>query len=307
MENKNVLVVEHLSVLIKEHFLVKDVSFSMAQGECLGVVGEDGSGKSSLIKAITGSLPISDGFVRIDGKDIKDHPKILNEVSICLDPPVFFKFQSVMENMEYLCSLAGKNNKQRILDTLDKFNLLEKKNKKVYSLSYYERKLMALALAFINESKFLIIDEPFKSLPVQSIQTLRHYIAQLREKGTTIIITSKNYDSLEDQCDRYMFMVDRQVKEILHRKECEKFSTAKTFAFVAVKYPHYCGKLVAENFNLSVKLFGNRVLFDANEDTTAEIVKFFTKNKLSVYGAGYLNRKGERILANLTPYFKENK
>lgn len=307
MENQNILIVEHLSVLIKERFLVKDVSFSMSKGECLGIVGEDGSGKSSLIKAITGSLPISDGVVKIDNVDIKENSSILNQVGICLDPPVFFKFQSVIENMEYLCALSGHNDKNKILDVLEKFNLFDKRKKKVFSLSYYERKLMALALAFINEPKLLILDEPFKSLPIKSIQTLRYYVQQLREKGTTIIITSRNYDSLEEQCDRYMFMVDRQVKEILDRKDCEKYSTLKTYAFVSVKYPHYCGKLIAENFDMKVKLFGNKVLFDANEDTTAEIVRFFTKNKLSVYGAGYLNRKGEKILANLAPYFKENK
>ena len=307
MENKSILVVENLSVLIKERFLVNDVSFSMHQGECLGIVGEDGSGKSSLIKAISGSLPISDGTVTIDGHDIKQDPSILLQVGICLDPPVFFKFQSLMENMQYLCSLSGHNDKQRILEVLNKFNLLEKKNKKVYSLSFYERKLMAIALAFINQPKLLIIDEPFKGLPIQSVQIISKYIQQLRQNGTTIIVTSKNYDSLEDQCDRYMFLVDRKVKEILPRKACEQFSTTKTYAFVQVKYPHYCGKLIAEQFNINVKLFGKRVLFDADEDLTADIVKFLTKEKLSIYGAGYLNKKGERILANLTPYFKEKK
>lgn len=306
MENEIVLRVENLSVLIKERFLVKDASFSMAKGDCLGIVGEDGSGKTSLIKTITGSLPISDGKVQICGQDIQEHPEVLFKTAISLDPPVFFKFQTLMQNMEYLCALSGHFDRQKVLNVLNKFHLADKMKKKVLFMSYYEKKLMALALAFINEPTLLILDEPFKSLPVANVQNIKRYIQELRENGTTLIITSKNYDGIEDMCDNYMFMADRKITEILPRKECEKYSTAKTFAFVSVKYPHYCGKLIKNEFNLDVKLFGKKVLFEADEDTTAEVVKFLTKSKLAVYSAGYLNRKSEKILANLAPYFKEN-
>ena len=65
MDEQKVLVVDDLSVLIKERFLVKNVSFSLNQGDVLGIVGEDKSGKTSLIKALVGSMPISDGKVYI--------------------------------------------------------------------------------------------------------------------------------------------------------------------------------------------------------------------------------------------------
>ena len=306
-EKEKILEVENLSVLIKERFLVKDASFSMLKGDCLGIIGEESSGKTSLIKAITGSLPISDGKVYVCGQDIQEHPAILLKTGISLDPPVFFKFQTVMQNMEYLCSLSGHFNRKKVIDVLNKFHLADKMKKKVLFMSYYEKKLMALALAFINEPALLILDEPFKSLPVANVQQIKHYVQELRENGTSLIITSKNYDSIEDMCDNYMFMAERRITQILPRKECEKYSTAKTFAFVAVKYPHYCGKLVKNEFNLDVKLFGKKVLFEADEDTTADVVKFLTKSKLAVYSAGYLNRKSEKILANLTPYFKEDR
>ena len=305
-KSENVLEVKNLSVLIKERFLIKDISFSLKHGETLGIVGDDGSGKTSLIKTLTGSLPISDGSITIYGKNIELHPEVLNQVGICLDPPVFFKFQSVIDNMMYLCSLSGHNDKVKIVRTLKKFNLDTKMRKKVYSLSFYERKLMALALAFVTNPKLLILDEPFKSLPVQDIFQIRKYIAELRENGTTIIMTAKTYDSLEDQCDTYLFMANRKIFELLPRKECEKYSTTKTYAFVEVKYPHYCGKMVMEKFDYKVKLIGKKVLFEADEDATAEIVRFFTRNKLAVYSAGYINNKSERIFARLTPYFKEN-
>lgn len=305
MENEDILVVENVSVLMKDRFLVQDASFTLKKGKCLGIVGEDQSGKTSLIKTISGSLPISDGNVFFDGQDIQQNPEILREIGICLDPPVFFKFQSVMENICYLSSLYGNLDKNKITNVLGKFHLLDKKNKKVLFLSYYERKLMALALAFINQPKLMILDEPFKSLPIASAKTISLYIEELQSKGTTIIMTSQNYEQIEDECDEYMFMQDRKIIDILTQKECEKQSGVRPFAFVKVKYPHYCGKLIIEHFNMRVKILGKRVIFEADEDTTAEIVKFFTKSKLVIYGAGYLTRKSEKIFANLAPYFKE--
>ena len=62
MENENLLEVKNVSVLMKDRFLVQDASFSLKKGSCLGIVGEDGSGKTSLIKAIAGAIAISDGI-----------------------------------------------------------------------------------------------------------------------------------------------------------------------------------------------------------------------------------------------------
>ena len=307
MENNTILEVKNVSVLMKDRFLVQDASFSLEKGSCLGIIGEDQSGKTSLIKAISGSLPISDGQVLFDGVDIQESPDVLKNINICLDPPVFFKYQSVYDNISFLLSLAGDVSRKKIMAVLDRFHLSSKKNKKVYSLSYYEKKLMALALAFITEPTLLILDEPFKNLPEVSIRTIDMYLEELRSKGVTLILTSQNFEQLEDECDNYLFMQDRKVVNILSASECEEKSDIKPFAFVKVKYPHYCGKLIMENFNLKVKLLGQKVVFEANEDTTAEIVKFFTKTKLSVYSAGYLTRKSEKIFANLAPYFKEDK
>jgi ABC-type multidrug transport system ATPase subunit len=305
MEKEKILSIQNLSVLMGERFLLKNISFSMEQGDCIGIVGEDKSGKTSLIKAITGSLPISDGHIVIFGCDIQEDPTILTEIALCLDPPVFFKYQTVENNIEYLCSLTDKIDKQKIDEALDKFNLTDKRKKHVFFLSYYERKLMALALAFIKRPKIMILDEPFKGLPSSSVQNMKDYIKELRSSGTNVILSSRDYAPIENLCNRYIFMENRQIKSTLSRKECEKLSEQNLFAFVEVKYPNYCGKLVIEKFGIDVKVLGNKILFEADEDLAAEIVQLFTVNKLSVYKAGYLSKKSERIFANLTPYFKE--
>lgn len=306
MEKEVILDVKNLSVLTNGRFLVKNVSLTMQSGDCIGIIGEEHSGKTSLIKAITGSLPISDGKIMLMGKDVAKNQRDVGSVGLCLDPPVFFKYQTVMQNFLYLCSLSGKVDKQKILFALNKFNLAGKMKRYVFFLSYYEKKLMALALAYVNRPRLMILDEPFKCLPASEIQAMKDYIHELQENGTHVIMASRYYSPLSDICNKFVFMQGRTVKSILDHDQCEKYGSQHTFAFIEVKYPHYCGKLVIQKFGIDVKILGQKILFEADEDLTADIVRYFTKNKISVHKAGYMNKKHERIFANLTPYFKED-
>ncbi len=304
-ESEVVLEVKNLSVLIKDRFLVKNASFSINKGECWGFIGEDKSGKTSLLKAISGSLPIIPGQAFIFGKDIYDNKKVLTNVSTCFDPPVFFKYQSVYENMRYLTSLRGKLDKEKIIQVLNKFDLTHRLNTKVLLLPYFEKKLMSLALAFMYEPKLLLIDEPFNNIPEDKTKIVKEAIEEIRAKGTTVLMTSRKIENLDGECEKFVFMENREILKIMTAEECESMIELKTYAYVKVKYPHYVGTLIRDNFNLRVKLLDSRVLFDADEDTVAQIVYFLSSNKIAVYRAGYLNRKAEKIFAELTPYYKE--
>lgn len=304
MENK-ILEVKNLSVLIKERFLVKNISFSLEKGRSLAIIGEDRSGKTSLIKAIDGALPISQGQILIDGKDITLNREVLSDVSLCLDPPMFFKFQSVFDNMKYLTSLSNKYDKSKIEEVLKKVNLFDKIKTKVLMLSYFEKKLLSLALAFLTKPKILLLDQPFKTLPTKQIEQIKQWIKQLQSQGTSVVISSRKYEDVEDFCDNFLFMEHRTMVKMLNKNECEEFSNSKTYAFIEVKYPHYAGKLVIENFDLDVKILVRKILFEADEDKTAEIAKFLTSKKIAIYKAGFLFNKAEKIFAELAPLYKK--
>ena len=157
--SEKILEVNNLSVLIKDRILVKNIYLTLKEGECFGIVGEDKSGKTSLLKAVSGTLPISPGQVLFLGEDIYTNKKILTNVSTCFDPPVFFKYQSVFENLKYFATLNDNITKENIKETLKKFGLEEKSKTKVLHLSYFEKKLMSLAIGFLTKPKLLLLDE----------------------------------------------------------------------------------------------------------------------------------------------------
>ena len=300
------LEVNNMSVLIKDRFLVKNAFFTLNKGECVAIIGQDKSGKTSLIKAISGSLPIGAGQVFLDGHDIFLNKKVLSDVSTCFDPPIFFKYQSVMQNMEYLSSLAGSHSKKEILKALDRFHIANKANTKVKKLTYFEKKMMGLALGFLTNPKLLLLDEPFKNLPPENLKLVKDAIHQIRLNGTSIIITSTTLEEVSTTCDRYIFMEDRVIKKILTLDEVEDILGGPTFAFVKVKYPHYAGKLIMDNFGVLVKIFGQRVLFEGDETETAKVVQFLSEKKLAIYSAGLFSKKAEQVFASLIPFFKDD-
>ncbi len=303
---ETILDIENLSVIIKERYLVKNVSLSVDEGEAIALVGGDGSGKTSLLKTITHSLPITEGNIFVCGRNVTEKESYSN-VGISLDPPVFFKFQTVFNNLAYLTKISGNFDKIGILDALKAVGLERRAKVLVLFLSYAEKKLMSLALAFLAKPKLLLLDEPFKSLSKKQCEIVKSQIKKLQEQGTAVVISTCTLEDVSDICSKYYFMENRQITKTVENTDVVEYLTDKEMAFVEVKYPHYVGKMIIESFNLHVKLLGNKVVFDTDEDTLAKIVVELSGSKITVFKAGYLNSYAEKVLASLTPYFKEAK
>lgn len=303
---ETILDIENLSVIIKERYLVKNVSLTVDEGEAIALVGGDGSGKTSLLKTITHSLPITEGNIFVCGRNVTEKESYSN-VGISLDPPVFFKFQTVFNNLAYLTKISGNFDKIGILDALKAVGLERRAKVLVLFLSYAEKKLMSLALAFLAKPKLLLLDEPFKSLSKKQCEIVKSQIKKLQEQGTAVVISTRTLEDVSDICSKYYFMENRQITKTVENTDVVEYLTDKEMAFVEVKYPHYVGKMIIESFNLHVKLLGNKVVFDTDEDTLAKIVVELSGSKITVFKAGYLNSYAEKVLASLTPYFKEAK
>ena len=307
MENNIVLEAKNLSTTIKERFLIKNVNFFVKKGEIFGIFGEDGSGKTSLIKAFVGAMPISDGQALVYGRDIKENPESLSNLSIALDPPAFFKFQSVLENIRYLTAFSAEVSDIEILRALKKFGLIKKAKRLVLFLSYVERKMLSFAVASLTRPNIMILDEPFKNLPESEIENVKNFISEMHKNGTTIILTSKNLDSIEPLCDRVLFMKDREAVKIFTKDDLALEGAENGYAFVQTKYPHYLGRLLIRDFELKVKIYENKVLFDGDEKDVINVVRYASMKRLEIYKAGIITKKSEKIFTNLAPYYKEAK
>lgn len=176
------------------------VSFSIQQGEILGLVGQNGAGKTTLIRILSGLISATSGTVT-KTDDYK--------IGAIIESPVLYPNMSARDNLTYVALQIGiANPNQRIEEVLQLVGLAhvdDKKKVKDFSLGMRQR--MAIALAILDFPDFLILDEPVNGLDPSGIKEMREIIHNLRDNyGITVLISSHILSELELVVDRFVIM-----------------------------------------------------------------------------------------------------
>ena len=305
MEENIVLEIKNISSYVNKKFLVKEASFSLHSGEICAVIGDDRSGKSSLCKLIAGALPLSNGEIFVEGKNLKKHPSLRSEISVALNPPIFFKFQSVIENIKYLLKLRGKYNHKKVVEMLNKFSLLEKMNARVFSLTESEKKKLSFVTALSCDAKVYIFDEPLLNLTDADKEIFFEQIKEL--KNCAVMIIGNNKEDFEDIANTFIYLSNKEMAHIEANEKYKNFNQ-KRYSFILTKQPNFAGKVIKENKNLDVLIEENKALFPkVSENELEEILKLLVEKKITIYSAGFKENGIEQVAENQKKYFKDKK
>ncbi|MEN9226133.1 MAG: ABC transporter ATP-binding protein [Thermostichus sp. HHBFW_bins_43] len=185
---------------------VVDVSLTIAAGEVLAFLGPNGAGKTTTIKLIAGLIRPDAGTVRIVGRDPHQDPATLAQVGAVLEGNrnLYWRLTS-MQNLEYfgvLRGLSAKTARQRGLQLLETFGLMEKRDVAVQTLSRGMQQKLAIATALIHQPALLLLDEPTLGLDVESAQTVKSLIRQIAASGRAILLTTHQLDIAEVLSDQ---------------------------------------------------------------------------------------------------------
>ena len=200
--------VEHLSKSFGSETVVKDVSRAFEAGMIHGIVGNNGSGKTVLMKCICGFMIPSAGRVLVDGKEIGKDVDFPADTGIIIETPGFLPGVSGLKNLEFLASLKRKIKKDRIRETIRRVGLDPDSKKPVGKYSLGMRQRLGLAQAIMEDPKLLILDEPMNGLDKHGVADMRTLIASLRDEGKTIILASHNQTDIDMLCDTICEMDD---------------------------------------------------------------------------------------------------
>src|SRR3989344_2224394 len=188
---------------------VKDISFSIKKGEILGLLGPNGAGKTTTIQMLLGLITPTSGTINIFGKNFeKNRKEILKQVNFSSTYTNLPWRLSVWENLYVVALLyAVDNPKEKIGQVIKQLNLTSRKDHQVGELSSGWITRLNLARTFINNPRFILLDEPTASLDPESAGQIREQILKLRsELGTTVLWTSHNMAEVEEVCDRVIFL-----------------------------------------------------------------------------------------------------
>ena len=199
----------------KNKAVLKGVSFNIEAGDIYGLIGENGAGKTTILKLIVNLLKPTSGNIQVLGKEIKkDSYDYLRNIGALIDEPVFYKKLTLYENFKVHCEYLGFYDEEKLESVLKRVGLHNKKGKKIKELSFGEKQRLAIAYALITEPELLILDEPTNGLDPIAIVELREILLKLnREFNTTIIISSHAINELETLVNKVMFLKNGEIVE----------------------------------------------------------------------------------------------
>lgn len=190
-----------------DFYSLKNANFTIEEGDIVGLVGKNGSEKSTLLKLLAKSQNPTEGTVFFNGKDIFKEDNILRDFGIMIEP-VFFPQISVEENVKLYLKIHKKEQYQdNIEKTLKLVGLWEAKNRKPVDFSFGMKQRTALALALVTEPLFVLLDEPFVGLDPIGVRNLLNILKQWSKVNkTSMIIFSHQLAELEELRTRYLFI-----------------------------------------------------------------------------------------------------
>ncbi len=207
--NQSILEVRNLTKQFGKFTAVDTISFSVEEGEIVGLLGINGAGKTTTLQMLLGVLTPTSGEINYFGKNLKTHRgEILEKVnfsSTYTNLPWALKVKESLIFISYLYDIPDR--KKRIQDITKLFQLEELLNKLNSQLSAGQRTRVNLGKAMLNYPKILLLDEPTASLDPDIAKYIRDFLLGQRKKyGMSIIITSHNMGEVEEVCDRVIFI-----------------------------------------------------------------------------------------------------
>ncbi|MFT3981461.1 MAG: ABC transporter ATP-binding protein [Ferruginibacter sp.] len=189
---------------------VKGISFDVYEGEIFGLLGPNGAGKSTTLEIIETLREKTSGSIIVDGIDIDKEPgEIKKIIGVQLQTSGFYPSLTLIELISLFSGLYNKT--VNAMDLLKKVNLQDKAKNKTKELSGGQKQRFSIATTLINQPKIIFLDEPTTGLDPQARRNLWDLIKEIRDNGTTVIITTHYMDEAEQLCDRIAIMNEGQI------------------------------------------------------------------------------------------------
>jgi ABC-2 type transport system ATP-binding protein len=201
MENKSVISVKDLVKNYGSFQAVKSISFDVYENEIFGLLGPNGAGKSTTLEIIETLRTKTSGQVIVNGFDLDKEPdEIKKIIGVQLQSSGYYPALSLVELIELFCGLY--NRKVNPMELLEMVSLKDKAKSQFKQLSGGQKQRFSVATTLINQPKIIFLDEPTTGLDPQARRSLWELVKQIRQRGTTVIITTHYMDEAEYLCDR---------------------------------------------------------------------------------------------------------
>lgn len=208
MKRQKGIQVEHVEKAFGRQQVLKDVNLTICPGEIFGIVGNNGSGKTVLMKCICGFLKPDRGSIYVNGKQVGKECDFPDGLGIIIETPGFLPDLSGYQNLRILASLKARIGRREIEENMRRVGLEPSLKKPVSRYSLGMRQRLGIAQAIMENPDVLILDEPFNGLDKTGAGEMRELLKEMKLQDKCILLASHNAQDIEELCDKVHEMED---------------------------------------------------------------------------------------------------
>ena len=279
--------------------VLKEVSFTIEEGDILAFIGPNGSGKTTTIKLILGLQKIDKGNVFINGYNVKtDFIKAIEKVGAIVENPDSYMYLSGYDNLKIIAKCYPNVTDEKIKEVIKYVDLESRMHDKVSKYSLGMRQRLGIARALLNSPNILILDEPTNGLDPEGIKELRELLKKLASDGMGILISSHNLAELESFCNK-VCVIDAGV--IIETSDVKEFKKNENTMLFNVSRTDNLG------INDAFEIKKNSFKVNATKDEVAKIIKDLVNKDIDIYEVKELELSLEEAFLKKTHGGKHDK
>jgi cell division transport system ATP-binding protein len=226
--NNPIINLEGVDIHQMNHQVFSNITLKVNAGDFLYLIGETGSGKSSLLKALYREIKVSAGNISLSNLNLnkiksKDIPNLRRKLGIVFQDFQLLSDRNVSENLSFVLKATGWTDKTKISDrineVLDSVHLNDVKNKMPYELSGGEQQRAAIARALLNHPEIILADEPTGNLDPSKSEKIIELLQEINATGTTVLIATHDYSIIKKYKARTLQCANQKISEIVINHE----------------------------------------------------------------------------------------
>ncbi len=204
---------QNVTKRIKENTVLDNVSYTFKSGFVYGLYGQNGSGKTMLLRAISGLINLDSGSIFIDGEKLHDKIEFPPETGIVIENMELLPECSAKRNLQMLAKIKNIADEKDIIFSLERVGLDPDSDKKVKKFSLGMKQLLNIAQAIFENQKIILLDEPTNALDEDAVQLIYKIIREEKSRGATIIVATHHKEDLKEVCDVILKIAEGKIVE----------------------------------------------------------------------------------------------
>ncbi|MFV9828137.1 ATP-binding cassette domain-containing protein [Bacillus velezensis] len=277
------LILKDVSKTINHTPIVQSISFDVRKGEIFGLLGPNGSGKTTIFRMIVQLIKKTEGAISFRGRPDSDIEYFMRHIGVIIEGPDMYPNMTALQNLKYFTKLRSTSLRtDDLMNTLAKVGLEQAARKKVKHFSLGMKQRLGLAYSLLHNPGLLILDEPMNGLDPKGMKELRTILSDLAKQGVSILLSSHLLSEMEEICDRVAYIKKGRILGIEDMKSRNDLGQKKLFT-VTVDHPARAKEILEQDGILQVQQKDSRIIeLEAEEDTIPYIIKTLAEKEILI-------------------------